>query len=358
MSSGSSVFAEHVPIGGEADADFGEFFFGGAAAGAAVVLVLLLLFGAEDLEDGVVAGLAGAEGGGVAGETFEFHGGVELGGAAGHEGEDLVLLGVVEGHDAVEAADLAVGLGLDLFEALLEAVGLVGGEVWALEGGGHEGVEAVVGAFLATGLDDVFEGGVVAGVELAGGGELLFELVFLPEAEGVLLGGGEVVFAGEVGEDEILVAAEVLALEAFEDGGEVAEGGFGGLVDVVEVDFAAVLEVFDEGAGAAGEFLLGGGLGLGSAGLGGGEEDAGAGEFAVEVGEAGFEGAGWGREALLEEGGAGEADEESDAEQERGAHGEEFRVGKGSAARRGWGGAGEAAERVATRGDGCFGGRV
>ncbi len=72
------VFAEHVPIGGEADADFGEFFFGGAAAGATVVLVLLLLFGAEDLEDGLVARLAGAERGAVAGEAFEFHGRIEV----------------------------------------------------------------------------------------------------------------------------------------------------------------------------------------------------------------------------------------------------------------------------------------
>ncbi len=225
----------------------------------------------------------------------------------------MVLLGFVEGDDAIEAADLAVGFGLDLFDALVEAVGLVGGEVLALEGGGHKGVEAVVGAFLATGFDDIFQGGVVAGVELAGGGEVLFELIFLPIAQGVLLGGAEVVFAGEVGEDEFLVAAQLLALEAFEDGGEVAEGGFGGLVDVVEVDFAAVFEVFHEGAGTAGEFLLGAGFGFGGAGFGGGEEDAGAGEFAVEVGDAGFEAAGRGREALLEEGGSGDAEEETDS---------------------------------------------
>ncbi len=117
-----------------------------------------------------------------------------------------------------------------------------------------------------------------------------------------------------------MVAAHVLALEPLEDGGEIAQGGFGGLVDVVHIDFTTVLDVLHDGAGAAGEFLLGAGFRFGGAGFGGGEGDLRAFEFAFEIGEPFLRAARVRHEAVLEQHRSGDSNRQTNRQKKRGTH--------------------------------------
>lgn len=188
-----SVVVDRVPALRHPESDFLEFAAGVGGAFIAPCGVGFALVRAEDIHDGGVAVAAGV---GVRADAFDLHGGVEILRAAGHDGEDLILLGLVEIDRLMEALHAPIGFLLDAFGALGHAFAAVGGEAVAVELALHEAIDAVVPALVSGGFDEVFEAGTVGEYELLEEHGILVRAVAEPLLEFLLLCRGQVVFAG------------------------------------------------------------------------------------------------------------------------------------------------------------------
>lgn len=188
-----SVVVDGVPALRHLESDFLEFAAGVGGAFIAPCGVGIALVRAEDLHDGGVAVVPRV---GVRADAFDLHGGIEILRAAGHDGEDLILLGFVEIDRLMEALHAPVCFLLHAFGALGHAVAAVGGEAVAVELTFHEAVDAIVPALISGGFDQVFEACTVGEHEVLEEHGILVRAVLEPLFEFLLLCRREVVFAG------------------------------------------------------------------------------------------------------------------------------------------------------------------
>jgi len=245
-----SVVVDGVPALRHLETDFLEFAAGAGGAFLAPCRVGIALVRAENVHDG---GIAVAAGVGVRADAFDLHGGIEILRAAGHDGEDLILLGLVEVDGLMEALHAPVGFLLDAFGSLVHAVAAVGSEAFAVELPFHEAIDAIVPALISGSFDEVFEAGTVGEHKLLEEHGILIRAVAEPLFEFLLLLRREVVFAGVFAGHAFEAVLFVAFPDIVEEREEVAQEWFGGVEEEIHVDLAAGFEIVEGLADAAAE---------------------------------------------------------------------------------------------------------